>query len=144
MALSDYEKEILEQMESQLREDDPELASTMSARTSRSSRARSSYDTSADSPRRSKLSPRNMILGAFFAVIGMCVVLGGVTLGYGIWSILLGVLGFCIMVAGILFALHTRPMDPASSKKSGTKPSSGRWTDFVANQNRRWDERGRD
>ncbi len=130
MALTEYEKKILEQMEASLREEDPALASQMSAP------AAEEEDESARGPR----APRRIALGLTGAVLGMVVLVAAVSLGYSILSILLGVAGFALMVAGILYALSRPGASSSQSAERGADKSSG-WNSFIQDQERRWDDR---
>ena len=100
MALSEYEKQILAEMEQHLRQQDPDLADTMA----------SSLPEPEQAPERAPsapLSPRRIALGSILAAVGLAVVLLGVTIGLALWAILLGVAGFACMVGGVLLALRT-------------------------------------
>ena len=88
MALTEYEKKVLEQMEASLREEDPALASHMST---------SAPEKDAE-PARGPRAPRRIALGFGGAVLGMVVLVGAVSLGYSLVSILLGVVGFALTV----------------------------------------------
>ena len=133
MALTEYEKKILEQMEASLREEDPALASQMSAPEAEEE----------DEPARGPRAPRRIALGLTGAVLGMVVLVAAVSLGYSILSILLGVAGFALTVAGILYSL-SRPgasLESADeSSEHGADKSSG-WNSFIQDQERRWDDR---
>ena len=134
MALTEYEKKILEQMEASLREEDPALASQMSAPAVEEE----------TEPARGPRAPRRIALGLTGAVLGMVVLVAAVSLGYSILSILLGVAGFALTVAGILYAL-SRPGASSSeladeSSARGADKSSG-WSSFIQDQERRWDDR---
>ena len=134
MALTEYEKKILEQMEASLREEDPALASQMSAPAAEEE----------TEPARGPRAPRRIALGLTGAVLGMVVLVAAVSLGYSILSILLGVAGFALTVAGILYAL-SRPGTSSSesadeSSEHGMDKSSG-WNSFIQDQERRWDDR---
>ena len=134
MALTEYEKKILEQMEASLREEDPALASQMSAPAVEEE----------TEPARGPRAPRRIALGLTGAVLGMVVLVAAVSLGYSILSILLGVAGFALTVAGILSAL-SRPGAPSSeltdeSSARRADKSSG-WSSFIQDQERRWDDR---
>ena len=134
MALTEYEKKILEQMEASLREEDPALASQMSAPAAEEE----------TEPARGPRAPRRIALGLTGAVLGMVVLVAAVSLGYSILSILLGVAGFALTVAGILYAL-SRPGTSSSesadeSAERGADKSSG-WNSFIQDQERRWDDR---
>jgi predicted lysophospholipase L1 biosynthesis ABC-type transport system permease subunit len=111
-------------MEDDLRRADPDLASTMSSHPSDGTRAPASGG---------RLDPRRVAAGAVLAVAGLGVVLAGVAIGYSIWSILLGILGFAMMVGGVMLALHT---DGGRRSRRG-----GGWSRFVARQEDRWDKR---
>ena len=133
MALTEYEKKILEQMEASLREEDPALASQMSAP------AVEEDPESARGPR----APRRIALGLTGAVLGMVVLVAAVSLGYSILSILLGVAGFALTVAGILYALSrpgTSSESADESSEHGAEKGSG-WNSFIQDQERRWDDR---
>ncbi len=137
MALTEYEKKILEQMEASLREEDPALASQMSAPAAEEE----------DEPARGPRAPRRIALGLTGAVLGMVVLVVAVSLGYSILSILLGVAGFALTVAGILYAL-SRPGASSSqstdeSSERGAEKGSG-WNSFIQDQERRWDDRKND
>mgnify|MGYP003082754919 FL=1 len=134
MALTEYEKKILEQMEASLREEDPALASQMSAPVS--------DELESEVPAAPR-GPRRIALGLTGAVLGMIVLVAAVSLGYSVLSILLGVAGFVLTVAGVLYAL-SRPGGKASATEksaSDKKNESGGWDSFIQDQERRWDNR---
>ena len=133
MALTEYEKKILEQKEASLREEDPGLASQMSAPAAEEE----------TEPARGPRAPRRIALGLTGAVLGMVVLVAAVSLGYSILSILLGVAGFALTVAGILYALSrpgTSSESADESSEHGTDKSGG-WNSFIQDQERRWDDR---
>ena len=134
MALTEYEKKILEQMEASLREEDPALASQMSAPVSEEPESEVT-----EGPR----APRRIALGLTGAVLGMVVLVAAVSLGYSLVSILLGVVGFAVTVAGVLYAL-SRPGGKGSSAgepRSEKNSKGGGWDSFIQDQERRWDNR---
>ena len=134
MALTEYEKKILEQMEASLREEDPALASQMSAPVS--------DELESEVPAAPR-GPRRIALGLTGAVLGMIVLVVAVFLGYSVLSILLGVAGFALTVAGVLYAL-SRPGGKASATEKSAadkKNESGGWDSFIQDQERRWDNR---
>jgi hypothetical protein len=122
MPLSEYEQRMLQQMEQQLRSDDPRLANTL-----------------ADKPRP---NVRRLSLGVLLFLLGLGGLIGGVATGY-IW---LGVLGFLAMLGGVMVAI-TGPRGGASRKGGGrggirrpggkVPPSGG----FMQRQEDRWDRR---
>ena len=133
MALTEYEKKILEQMEASLREEDPALASQMSAPAAEEE----------GEPARGPRAPRRIALGLTGAVLGMVVLVAAVSLGYSVLSILLGVAGFALTVAGILYALSRSGASSGSADEAsvhGADKSSG-WNSFIQDQERRWDDR---
>ncbi len=128
MALSEYEKQVLAQMEAQLKEADPSLASVMT----------SSLPEEPELERSGSLSPRRVALGSIIGIGGLAIVLGGVSLGFGWAAALLGVLGFVLMVGGVLLAVKTDPAQ-GSSRKKGNRKGKG---DFMSRQRSKWEERG--
>ena len=133
MALSDYEKEVLAEMEAHLSAADPSLASAMTD-------SAPENDTASRAPLR--FSPRYVALGAILAVIGLAVILGGVSLGFGVWAVLLGVLGFALMVGGILLALRQVPASAAADAPKPAKAGSPATGSFMSRQRDQWDGRG--
>ena len=134
MARTEYEKRILEQMEASLREEDPALASQMSAPVS--------DDRESEAPAAPR-GPRRIALGLTGAVLGMIVLVAAVSLGYSVLSILLGVAGFALTVAGVLYALARPGGKVSATEKSAAdkKNESGGWDSFIQDQERRWDNR---
>lgn len=134
MALSEYEKQVLEQMEAELRRADPDLASTMS-------KAPAPKEQAPTAPGR--LDPRRVAAGSVLAVAGLGVVLAGVGMGSVVWTIVLGVIGFAMMVGGVLLALRTDDGPRRSGRGARRRgPDSPRgWSQFVDKQERRWDRR---
>ena len=138
MALTEYEKKVLEQMEASLREEDPALASQMSAPTP--------AEETESEPQRGPRAPRRIALGFSGAVLGMVLLVVAVSLGYSIVSILIGVAGFAVTVAGILYAL-SRPASPSDASGRPRREKSkenGGWDSFIQDQERRWDDRKND
>ena len=131
MALTEYEKKVLEQMEASLREEDPALASQMSA-------PAPAEETESE--------PRRIALGFAGAVLGMVLLVVAVSLGYSIVSILIGVAGFAVTVAGILYALSrpASPSDASDRPRRKKNKENGGWDSFIQDQERRWDDRKND
>jgi len=111
-------------MEDELRHADPDLASTMSAQN----------DTQPPSSG-GRLNPRRVAAGSVLAVAGLGVILVGVTVGSSIWTIVVGVIGFVMMVGGVMLALHT----DKDRGRTDRRPSG--WSGFIADQQDRWDSR---
>jgi hypothetical protein len=121
MPLSEYEQRMLQQMEQQLRSDDPRLANTLADR--------------------SRPDVRRLSLGVLLFLLGLGGLVGGVATGY-IW---LGVLGFLAMLGGVMLAISGprgasktggRGKHPGGPAASGS--SSG---GFMRRQEDRWDRR---
>ena len=121
MALSDYEKQVLEEMEAQF---DHQPSSF-----------RDHVREDAHSPRSSsKLSPKRVAVGSLMIVAGLLILVAAVSLGYSVISLIVGVAGFLFMLGGAWYALQTpRVLRP------GTKSSS-----FMQRQEERWDRRSAD
>ncbi|MEQ4520491.1 DUF3040 domain-containing protein [Pseudarthrobacter sp. B907] len=119
MPLSEHEQKLLEQLEKQLHEDDPKFASSMGSDPGRS------------------WSTRHLVIGVLGALAGILLLL----LGVSMQLIVVGVLGFVVMGAGVYFATMRnsggRPT-AAGGRKSG-KPRSS----FMSNLEERWEERHR-
>ncbi|MCK0116621.1 Protein of unknown function (DUF3040) [Isoptericola sp. CG 20/1183] len=136
MPLSEYEQRVLEQMERALESDDPRLATTLQR-----SRHR---------------SPLRYVLA------GLCVVLGLVLLVIGVASslTLLGVAGFVLMFAGVVYAFSAPrkkgpqgvvnadgTVGPSSAAHAGSGGHRGRTAapskgpGFLARLEERWDRR---
>ncbi len=125
MPLSEREQKLLEQLEQQLSADDPRFASSMSE------------------TGRTGLSTRNLIIGAVAAVVGLGVLLWGVS-SQLIW---LGLIGLAVMAAGIYVATSrsrgradgspstSRPQQPAGAGNG--RRSSG----FMDDLEQRWEQR---
>lgn len=134
MALSEYEKQVLEQMEAEFRRADPQLVSDMAK-------------AAAPKAPKASLAPRRIAMGLVIALAGLLVLIGAVSLGYSLLSILCGVLGFALMVGGIWLAVSPRVSAKSakrvsrSTKKAQPKGLAGVWARFMDSQERRWDDR---
>ncbi|ORC18921.1 hypothetical protein A7979_02700 [Rothia nasimurium] len=125
MALSEQEQQLLDQLEKQLNEDSA-FASTMT-------------DPHPAVASTGKTSPRNLVIGALVAVLGLGVIIAGVATKL----ILLGVLGFIIAAGGVYFAttaprgsrgVPTNPQRGVPTKKQGSSR-------FMQNLEDKWDKR---
>lgn len=120
MPLSEYEQRMLEQMERQLRSDDPKLADTLGNRRARGSR---------------------VLLGTLALIVGIGLLVGGVALRLEF----LGVIGFLAMFGGVWIAVSKpRKSGPVGASDAGRTPArpapSGRRT-FMQRLEDRWDRR---
>ena len=121
MALSDYEKQVLEEMEAQF---DHQPSSF-----------RDHVREDAHSPRSSsKLSPKRVAVGSLMIVAGLLILVAAVSLGYSVLSLIVGVAGFLFMLGGAWYALQT----PRVAR------SGGKRTSFMQRQEERWDRRSAD
>ncbi len=124
MPLSEQEQRLLEEMERSLYQNDSDFVARVTRR-----QGRPTYTTIA--------------VGVLGALAGVAVVVVGLV----IRQPLLGILGFVIMLAGVLFALRpgmrapkAKPgRTPKSGRPSGPKSSSG--GSFMDRMNERWDKR---
>ncbi|QCB98167.1 DUF3040 domain-containing protein [Arthrobacter sp. PAMC25564] len=120
MPLSEHEQKLLEQLEKQLNEDDPKFASSMGSVAGRS------------------WSTRHLVIGVLAALAGIALLLVGVTLQI----IVVGVLGFVVMGAGVYFATMRSSGVGRSRAEAGRKSGKPR-SSFMSNLEQRWDERHR-
>lgn len=123
MPLSEHEQQLLAQLEKQLHQEDPRLASTMRPE-----------------PTRGRGSKRNVVLGVVIAVVGLGVVLAGVAANL----IILGVLGFIVMGVGVYVAFipaegGMADSNPSGPKSGGSSPKSS--SGFLHNLEQKWDRR---
>ena len=125
MALSEREQQVLRDLESQLHEDDPELAQTFQREERRLSRP----------------SPRH--IGG-----GLALLIAGVSVPHSLLSILLGVAGFLVAVGGVAMALTrvestSSPRRPAGGRGGPAKSGNGgkKRSSFMDRQSERWDRR---
>ncbi len=126
MPLSEREQRMLDELEAQLRTEDPRL------------------DTHLRDSRPGGVSVRRIVLGVAIAVAGLAVVLLGVSLQ----SILVGVLGVALMGGGV-YVLTSRGRGDASaaqgSDAAATRNGGGagakKESAFMSRLERQWDER---
>lgn len=124
MPLSEHEQRLLDQLEQQLHAEDPKFAHALSS-----------------SPTRS-MSTRNIVIGVLVMIVGLLVLLGGVATHL----IVVGILGFLIMGAGVYLSL-TKTKFGASRESSGSSgaPSAAKQkSGFMNNLEEKWDERRRE
>lgn len=119
MPLSEYEQRMLQEMEQQLRSDDPRLASTLADK--------------------SRPDVRRLSVGVLLLLAGLGGLVGGVASGH-VW---LGVLGFLAMLAGVMLAIsHPRGGGGVRGGRAAggpARPSHG--ASFMQRQEQRWDRR---
>ena len=120
MPLSEHEQRLLEQLEKQLHEDH-RFASTMKTVSSAGN-----------------YSTRNLALGALIGIVGIGVLIAGISSQL----IVVGVLGFIVMFGGVYLALSRRGGVKASKSagKAAAAPKSG----FMSDLESKWEQRKRD
>ena len=87
MALSDHEQQLFDQLERELRENDPDFVSSISSETP-------------ESPQATQLSVRKIVWGVVAVLVGLGLIIWGVSTKI----ILLGVLGFLVAAGGVYWA----------------------------------------
>ncbi|GGK96083.1 type IV secretory pathway TrbD component [Curtobacterium luteum] len=125
MPLSEQEQRLLEEMERSLYQNDSDFVARVTRR-----QGRPTYT--------------SIALGVLAALAGVAVVIVGLV----IRQPLIGILGFVIMLAGVLFALRpgmrapkAKPgRTPKSPGSRGSRPSSSGGS-FMDRMNERWDKR---
>ncbi|MFC4244814.1 DUF3040 domain-containing protein [Gryllotalpicola reticulitermitis] len=129
MPLSEHEQRLLDEMERNLYQNDADFVANIS-----------------QTPRR-KPAYRAIVLGVLVAVIGVGALITGVT----VRQPLVGILGFVLMFAGVLFAITPgrRRKDEAvfeepaagSSSPNGQRGRQKNSSDFMDRLGERWDKR---
>lgn len=120
MPLSEQEQRLLDEMERHLMNKDADVVSA---------------------PRGGQtLSYRNIVYGTVLVLLGIGGLIAGVSTGW----IVLGVIAFLVMVAGVVFAATpakgTR-IDDVPTQEPGVKKPSGSGPSFMDKMNDRWDRR---
>ncbi|WP_054953417.1 DUF3040 domain-containing protein [Flaviflexus massiliensis] len=117
MALSEYEQEMLAQLEEQLRDEDPKLAQSFQ-------------------PAR-QVSLKRLVIGLFIVVAGLGILVAAVAFSMS-W---LGIIAFVVMLGGALYifsgprGLSSAPPAPTDSRRGPSRES------FMARQQDMWERR---
>lgn len=131
MALSDHEQQLLDQLEQQLRSEDPSFAQNISR-------------PAEDAPGL-RLSPRRLVLGIVILVVGLAVAIASLFFFNMPLAAVGGVVGFAAMVFGGYYAVTRDENAAASSSSTGSAPrKSGapkRRSSFMERMEDRWDKR---
>lgn len=127
MPLSEHEQNLLDQLEKQLHADDPKFANAL-----------------ASDPNRS-LSTRRIVIGLLVLIVGLMVLLGGVSLTHSstIGGIAVGVLGFLVMGGGVYLASSKGKYQRNNSAQS-TPSAPKEKSSFMNNLENRWEDRRRE
>lgn len=124
MALSEHEQQLLDQLEKQLRSEDPRFAQNISQ---------------PHSPAGISVSPKHLVTGTLVLVAGIAVALCSIFFLTSVLAVIGGVLGFAIMVAGAYYAFA---VTPGKSKAPGEKKKvAGNKVRFMDRVEQRWDKR---
>ncbi|TAM69081.1 MAG: DUF3040 domain-containing protein [Microbacteriaceae bacterium] len=122
MPLSEHEQRLLEEMERSLYHNDADFVATVGGR-------------------RGKPAYRSIVLGILITVVGVACLVVGVLVQVA----LVGILGFVIMLTGVLFAIappRHRAGQPEESAQSKTTAGKSRENQgFMDKLNERWDKR---
>ena len=120
MPLSEQEQRLLDEMERHLLHNDADVVSAPSGDRT--------------------LSYRNLVYGALLLLAGVGALVAGVILG-DVWGIVVGVIGFAAMLAGVMFAVtpvrRTTPATPREASSAKRQDSAS----FMDRMNDRWDRR---
>lgn len=129
MALSDYERQMLEELEAQLADEDPSFAATMKPAPVRLA------------PR--QLSLRNLVIGLVVAAAGIGVLVAGISMDV----IVLGIAGVAIMFVGFWYVGagfgEVSAAARADSESEG-QPQARERQAFMDRQADRWNRRHED
>lgn len=128
MALSEHEQQLLDQLEKQLRNEDPRFAQNISQ---------------SHSPAGIALSPKHLVTGTLVMVVGLAVALGAVFFLTSPLSTVGGVLGFFLMVGGAYYAFAVAPASKSheSAPKAQGKANKPNKSGFMNRVEERWDKR---
>lgn len=115
MALSEYEQKMLEELEAQLKDEDPKLAESFRPAV--------------------QVGLKNLIIGVLLVVAGLGIVIGAISMGWS-W---LGIIGFGVMLGGAIVMTNGKPAEKVSAAPRQNAPR--RSTSFMDRQNEKWDRR---
>ncbi|AOZ72852.1 hypothetical protein BK816_05715 [Boudabousia tangfeifanii] len=132
MGLSEHEQQIWDQMASSL---EAELGIADVTEPLRQTTGNESKPTS--EPKKKALDSRRILWGSLGALLGIVLLLVGVTLGYQLSGIIVGLVGIGFMVAGVYYAL-SNPFQ--SEHKKTDKPA--KTGSFKAKQQEKFRQRG--
>ncbi|MBP3223488.1 MAG: DUF3040 domain-containing protein [Actinomycetaceae bacterium] len=125
MALSDYERQMLEELEAQLADEDPSFASTMKPEDSPLSVGRNVH-----------VSLKNVVVGLLIVVAGIAVLVGGVEfslLPIGFAGVFVVFVGFYYLFIGVKETEQSKEKETVKAKKDKVS--------FMEKQAQRWENR---
>ncbi|QEO13198.1 DUF3040 domain-containing protein [Agromyces intestinalis] len=120
MPLSEQEQRLLEEMERNLYRNDADFVAAVGGR------GRPNY--------------RSIVLGILLALLGV----GGLIAGVALQLLIVGIIGFALMFAGVLIAITPGKRSAAGASPAGPPPSSSGTRGqrgFMDRLNDRWDRR---
>lgn len=135
MALSDYERKMLEELEAQLSDEDPGFAQTLKPE---------------PSPRalQHQVSIRHIVLGTLAVIAGIAILVGGVRasiIPVGVVGLIAMFLGGWYMSLGVTSVpMEGAPRRPRKPAPGSTPKGSSRIQDFMARQAEEWEKRRRE
>lgn len=123
MALSDYERKMLEELENQLSDEDPSFAEALAPEGAAGNSV----------PGEFTIAPRNLVLGLLIIILGLGVMIGGVA----IEQVLVGILGVAVIFAGFWYLSNgiKRTAGKARPKKASGGPAG---PSFMEKQAQEW------
>jgi membrane-associated phospholipid phosphatase len=124
MPLSDREQQLLEQMERALIEEDPRFATSMRG-----------------GPRQAR-NRRRLAIGVGGVLVGLAVILLGVTTKL----VVVGALGFALMVGAVIYAMTDKktPLRAVPTQGAAPRPAKSRKktsSSFMDKMEKRWEQR---
>jgi uncharacterized membrane protein len=120
MPLSEQEQRLLDEMERHLMRNDADVVTA---------------------PVRA-LSYRNIVYGTILVLLGLGGLIFGVTVGMNTLGIVVGVVGFAVMLGGVILAVTPlRGAAPPASSTSRPRPTAVSGSSFMDRMNDRWDRR---
>ncbi|MDQ1113388.1 hypothetical protein QE418_002836 [Microbacterium testaceum] len=121
MPLSEQEQRLLDEMERHLMSNDTDVVSAPSR----------------------ALSYRNIVLGSILVLAGLGALVAGVSIGFntGFVGIAVGVVGFLLMVGGVVFAVTPTRGAAQAAPSAKPRPARASGSSFMDRMNERWDRR---
>lgn len=119
MALSDYERRMLEELEAQLTDDDPKFAEALAPEDGGDTRL--------------AISPRHLVFGLIGAVVGLLVVVAGIATEL----IIIGVAGVIMVFLGLWYVVGGTKQVPVAAGSKPTRPQAG-GPGFMEKQAQEW------
>lgn len=129
MALSDYERNMLEQLEAQLQDEDPSFANSMKNDEAPTSVSR-------------QLSVRHLVLGLLVLILGIVIMVWGGSLSW-LW---LGAIGVVVMFLGAWYVVSGFTVTEAAPGEKGAnqpRKNPGGSSSFMDRQQSMWEKRRR-